>query len=156
MMARQGFSCGYLDNFLVIAATYEACQLASFFKTLSSPITWHKVISPTQKLVFLGVELDTKNCPVTLPSCSKLTELQNIVSHLLTKRQANKRQLQQLAGKLNCACRVVYGGWTFLRRILDMMNSLRIQTPPAKARLSSEFFAGMHQVVALPGLFASF
>ena len=144
MMVRRGFTSVvvYLDDFLVIAPTYEECQLAfstllQLLQELGFSISWHKVVSHTQKLVFLGVELDTKHCSVSLPS-SKLAELQSVVSNFLTKRRANKRQLQQLAGKL-VNCRVMYGGQTFLRRILDMMNSL--QSPSAKARLSSEFFA---------------
>ena len=120
MMVRPGFTSAavYLDDFLVISPTYEECQLAfstllQLLQELGFSISWHKVVSPTQKLVFLGVELDTKHCSVSLPS-SKLAELQSVVSNFLTKRRANKRQLQQLAGKLNWACRVVYGGRTFL------------------------------------------
>ena len=144
MMARRGFNSVvvYLDDFLVIAPTREACQLAfstllQLLQDLGFSISWHKVIRPTQKLVFLGVELDTNNCSLSLPS-SKLTELQTVISNFLHKRRANKKQLQQLAGKLNWACRVVYGGRTFLRRILDMMNTLQSST--AKVRLSSDFF----------------
>lgn len=118
----------YLDDFLVIAPTREACQLAfttllQFLQELGFSISWHKVLGPTQKLVFLGVELDTKQCTMSLPS-SKLQDLNQLTSSFLTKRRATKKQSQQLAGKLNWACRVVYGGRTFLRRILDMMNSL--------------------------------
>lgn len=60
-----------------------------------------------------------------------------MVSRFLFRRRASKKQLQQLAGKLNWACRVVYGGRTFLRRILDMLNLL--QSPSAKVRLAAEF-----------------
>lgn len=144
MMARRGFNSVvvYLDDCLVIAPTHEACQLAfstllQLLQDLGFSISWHKVIRPTQKLVFLGVELDTNNCSLSLPS-SKLTELQTVISNFLHKRRANKKQLQQLAGKLNWACRVVYGGCTFLRRILDMINTLQSST--AKVRLSSDFF----------------
>lgn len=51
--------------------------------------------------------------------------------------QSNQKQLQGLAGQLNWACRVVYGGRIFLRCILDMMNSLISLT--AKHKLSAEF-----------------
>ena len=46
-------------------------------------------------------------------------------------------QLQRLAGKLNLPCRVVYGGRTFLRRILDTMNSM---SPSTKHRLTPSFY----------------
>ena len=56
----------------------------------------------------------------------KLVELQDLVIEFQNKQRASKKQLQRLAGKLNWACRVVhvYGGRTFLRRILDTMNAL--------------------------------
>ena len=60
---------------------------------------------------------------MSLPA-SKLVELQDLVTQFRKCLRASKRQLQQLAGKLNWACRVVYGGRTFLRCILDTMNML--------------------------------
>ena len=132
----------YCDDFLVIAPTREACQIASstllqHLQDLGFSISWREVIEPTQKMVFLGVELDTDSCQMTLPQ-PKLDELQVLVSCFLRKRRASKHQLQQLAGKLSWACRVVYSGRTFLRRILDMMNSLHSSS--AKVRLSTEFY----------------
>lgn len=76
-------------------------------------IMWHKVIIPTQKRVFLGVELDTKNCSMSLPS-SKLSGLQNIVSNFLNEQTATRKQLNQLAVKVIWGCWVVHGGRTFL------------------------------------------
>ena len=60
---------------------------------------------------------------LSLPQ-DKLTETKLLVDQFLKRKRASKRQLQQLAGKLNWACRVVHGGRTFLRRILDSMNLL--------------------------------
>ena len=74
---------------------------------------------------------------MTLPA-DKLAELNTVVLEFQNKR-ASKKQLQRLAGKLNWACRVVYlvyGGRTFLRRILDTMNEL---SPSEKFRLDSSF-----------------
>lgn len=60
-----------------------------------------------------------------------------MVTRFLFQCRASKKQLQQLVGKLSWACRVVYGGQTFLRRILDMLNLF--QSPSAKVPLSAEF-----------------
>ena len=46
-----------------------------------------------------------------------------------------------LAGKLNWACRVVYGGRPLLRHILDVMNDM--QSSSAKYCLSSELYADL-------------
>ena len=143
MMERRSFKTiiVYLDDFLIIGETKEECQqvfttLLQLLLDLGFQISWHKVIGPTQKLVFLGVELDTAHCEMALPP-TKLTELHHVISRFLFRRRASTKQLQQLADKLNWACRVVYGGRTFLRRILDMLNLL--QSPSAKVRLSAEF-----------------
>ena len=143
MIARRGFQTVvvYLDDFLVIGKSKEECQeafslLLKLLQDLGFQISWHKVIGPTQKLVFLGVELDTHRCEMALPP-NKRAELHQVISRFLTRRRASKKQLQQLADKLNWACRAVYGGRTFLRRILDVMNSLGSSS--AKKRLSPEF-----------------
>lgn len=145
MMARRGFHAVvvYLDDFLVVGQTKQECQLAfdtllQLLQDLGFQISWRKVIGPTQQLVFLGVELDTLKCEMALPQ-AKLDDLHQVVTAFLSRRRANKKQLQSLAGKLNWACRVVYGGRTFLRRILDFMNTLPSNT--TKQRLSSEFHA---------------
>ena len=90
---------------------------------------------PTQRLAFLGVEPDTMAGTITL-SADKLVELHTVVLEFQNKQRASKKQLQRLDGKLNWACRVVYGGRTFLRRILDTMNAL---SPSGKFRLDSSF-----------------
>ena len=81
MMARRGFNSVvvYLDDFLVIAPTQQACQVAystllQLLQDLGFAISWRKVVGPTQKLVFLGIELDTKQCTMALPP-TKLAEL---------------------------------------------------------------------------------
>ena len=128
MMERRGFKTivVYLDDFLVIGETKEECQqafstLLQLLIDLGFQISCRKVIGPTEKLVFLGVELDASHCEMALPP-DKLTDLHQVVTRFLFRRRASKKQLQQLARKLNWACRVVYRGRTFPRRILDILT----------------------------------
>lgn len=100
MMARRAFDSVvvYLEDFLVIAPTQQACQLAystlfPLLQDLGFSISWRKVVGPTQKLVFLGVEVDTKQCTMALPP-NKHAELHEVVCKFLTKRRATKQQLQ--------------------------------------------------------------
>lgn len=86
-------------------------------------INWEKVIGPTQRLTFLGIEIDTVLRQLCLPE-SKLCELRELLSDALIMLSITKRELQTLLGKLNFAARVVFGGRTFLRRIIDVMNTL--------------------------------
>ena len=143
MMHRRGFAgvVVYLDDFLVVSPTKEACTLA--FDTLLELLTGlgfqispSKLVSPCQQLTFLGIVIDTCAMELSLPQ-DKLTETKQLVDAFASRHRAAKHQLQQLAGKLNWACRVVYGGRTFLRRILDCMNLLVM--PNAKYQLTPEF-----------------
>ena len=142
MMARRGFPdiIVYLDDFLVVGKDKHQCQLA--FDTLRNllidlgfSISEHKLIPPTQRLTFLGIELDTVTCSMRLPQ-DKQHQLQQVIAKFQTMKRASKKQLQRLAGKLNFACKVVHGGRTFLRRILDTMNSM---SQSAKFKLHKDF-----------------
>ena len=53
----------------------------------------------------------------------------------------SKRELQVLAGKLNWACRVVFGGRTFLRCILDAISGL--QSLSDRFQFTCEFYADL-------------
>ena len=115
MMAKHGFTAVivYLDDFLVVGKTKAEC-LAAFecllqlLQDLGFSISWHKVMEPITRLIFLGTELDTIRQCMSLPA-SKLVELQDLVMQFHMHVRASKRQLQQIAGKLNWACHVLYG-----------------------------------------------
>ena len=100
MMARQGFRdvIVYLDDFLVIGATYQECKekydvLLALLPELGFTISRQKLVPPTQHLTFLGVQLDTLTCTTTLPP-EKLKEFQTLVAQFRNKHRASKHQLQ--------------------------------------------------------------
>jgi hypothetical protein len=68
---------------------------------------------------------------------AKLQEFRELLITFSTRRRASRRQLQQLAGKLNWACQVVRGGRVYLRRILNLLAPLN--KPNHKIRLDREF-----------------
>ena len=130
MLARRGFRTilAYLDDFLIIGDTKHEFELAYYelIKILTDfgfNINWEKAVAPTQLLTFLGTEIDTVLRQLCLPD-SKLCELRQLLSDTLLKRSITKRELQSLVGKLNFAARVVFGGRTFLRRLIDVTNTL--------------------------------
>ena len=144
MMFRRGFKgvVVYLDDFLIVGKTLKECQeafkaLCDLLVELGFTISPSKVVEPCQKLTFLGVEIDTHALTLSLPQ-DKLHSLKEVLLSFRNKTRASKKQLQQLAGRLNWACKVVYGGRTFLRRILNLMNTLCRQSD--KCLLSEEFF----------------
>ena len=143
MMLRKGFPgvVVYLDDFLVVAPTKAECELAfttlcTLLTDLGFQISPTKVVPPCQQLTFLGIVIDTCAMELSLPQ-DKLRETKQLIDCFAIRKRASKLQLQQLAGKLNWACRVVHGGRTFLRRIIDCMNKLLSNN--AKYLLTPEF-----------------
>ena len=131
IMARKGHDLivVYLDDFLIIADSKEACSLAfnaliQLLRKLGFSIHWGKVVDPTQKITFLGIELDSLAMSLRLPE-DKLTKLREELQGFLGRKRATKRQLQSLAGRLSWAASVVKGGRVFLRRIFNKIGLLR-------------------------------
>ena len=143
MMSRRGFNniVVYLDDFLIIEKSKQRCLhamsvLINLLRILGFAINWSKVVDPCNKIVFLGIELDSNNLCLTLP-VRKLNETLELLHWFKQKSRASKKQLQRLAGKLNWACRVIRGGRTYLRRVLNLQNSIKL--PYHKAKLTVEF-----------------
>ena len=131
----------YLDDFLVIGSSLAKCQqayttLCDLQVDLGFELSHGKLVPPCQQLTFLGIFIDTFTLRLSLPS-GKLDLLKCDIRSFLLKKYATKRQLQQLAGRLNWACKVVFGGRTFLRRVLDLMNTMA--KPASQCRLTLEF-----------------
>ena len=133
MMARHGFRAvvNYLDDFLTIGSTKEECQRGlvtriNLLHYLRFNTSWRKVVSLTQRVTFLGIELDS----------STMSPL-DLVNTFSLKPSASICQLQSLAGSLNFACQVVHGGRTFLHHTIDCLNKLNHSSH--QCPLSSDF-----------------
>ena len=101
-------------------------------------MSWRKVVSPTQQITFLGIELDSSTMSLRLPE-DKLRRLIDLVNTFSQKASASNCQLQSLTGSLNFACQVFHGGRTFLRRVIDCLNKLNHSSH--RCRLSPDFRA---------------
>ena len=77
---------------------------------------------------------------LTLPE-HKLCELGLLLRETTAKRSITKRDLQSLVGKLNFAARVVFGGRTFLRRMIDTVNHM--QRPHHHVRINAQVRADL-------------
>ena len=86
--------------------------LVKLLRHLGFRINWSKVVDPTQCITFLGIEINTLSMCKRLPD-DKVLALRRELEIFSKRTRASKRQLQSLAGKLNFAGRVVYGGRVF-------------------------------------------
>ena len=130
IMKRKGATViNYIDDLLVIADTRSKCwldldNLVNLLTRLGLEINWDKFIPPTQCLDFLGVKIDTLNRTLALPP-GKYSEFVDLVDLWTKKKRVSKKELLSFVGKLNWACKVVRGGRTFLRRLIDLSCSLK-------------------------------
>ena len=131
MMARRGFNLliVYLDDCLIIAESKEVCAqalncLIQLLWKLGFAIHWGKVVDPTNKITFLGIELDSIAMTLRLPE-EKLQCFREELQLFLQIRRARKQQFQSLAGRLSWAAGIVRGGRVFLRRIFDKIGTLK-------------------------------
>ena len=88
---------------------------------LGVPIAAHKTEGPTHVLTFLGIEVDTVEQEIRLPT-EKLRRLQGEIRNWINKKSCIKRELLSLIGQLQHACCVVRPGHTFLRRMITLSS----------------------------------
>lgn len=130
ILRRKGVSVvNYLDDLLLISNSKDQSWLdldtsVNLLTRLGFSINWDKVVPPSQKLTFLGVELDSIKRTLALPP-SKLSEFISLIDEWTLKKRCSKKELLSLLGKLNWASRVVRGGRTFLRRLIDLSKKLK-------------------------------
>lgn len=119
----------YLDDFLFIdqaATPADQAQLQVALctcQTLGVPVAPDKVHFPTNKLSFLGIEIDASSLELCLPE-PKLMELRHTLHSWRSKRSCTKRELLLLIGQLHHAAAVVKPGRTFLCRLIDSSTTV--------------------------------
>jgi hypothetical protein len=129
MLAKRNIvSIGYIDDFLLICDSYqesvEALQcIIHLIHSLGLQVSWSKVAGPSQVLTFLGIEINCAARTLALPS-EKLFEMRKMISTWMVKRKATKKDMQRLTGKLNWCCRIMIGGRTFLRNIINLISKV--------------------------------
>ena len=156
-MSRRGYSgvFGYLDDFLLLGETREECEtklleLIRLLRYLGFAIAWEKVVSPTNVVTYLGIELDSIEMEFRLPH-RKLVNLVELVSKFKDMSHASKKELQVLAGHLSHASTVVRGGRTFSRRLLNLIKYL--PDSPSQVLLPTWFKRDLLWWYNLVGLF---
>lgn len=132
----------YIDDYCGVAATQEEAdrkmrRLIELLEELGLPVNWKpgKVIPPCRQIKFLGVLLDSEKMMASIPE-EKLLKIKREVKEFLGKSKATVREVQRLVGRLNFACKVVRGGRTFLRRMIDVMGG---KPSHHHIRISEEF-----------------
>ena len=122
----------YLDDFLLFGRPHlQECQSAlDIGLQTCSELGWevhvHKVGGPSSCIVFLGIEIDSINSQLRLPT-EKLQSLKMELVKWQAKKACSRREFLSLIGQLNHAAKVVRQGTcrTFLRRLIDLSCSAK-------------------------------
>ncbi|XP_070586420.1 uncharacterized protein [Erythrolamprus reginae] len=130
----------YLDDFLFAGpAGSDECQrgMAGFqglCGDLDVPLAHEKTEGPTTRLTFLGIEVDSVAQTCRLPE-DKLARLRDTVRVVRAARRVTLRQVQELAGLLNFACRVIAPGRAFMFRLYQA--TVGLTKPHHRIRLTA-------------------
>ena len=137
-MNKNGFACyNYLDDFIVVADSFDKCCQAQNFlirtlRSLGFYISWRKVTSPSQLCRFLGIDIDSVNLRLLLPN-DKLFKLDKELAFWRNKNTATKVQMQRLCGVLNFCCKVIRGGRVYMFHMIELLKMFnhkrRIELP---------------------------
>lgn len=133
-MSRKGFSIVYyIDDFWISGDSFEACQgaqieLIVLLGRLGFCVSWNKCSSPSQTCTYLGLSFNSVDMTISLPN-EKIQALHRELKFFHNKKRTTKKQIMRLAGVLSHCARVVRGGRTFSRRILDLLRGLKDGNP---------------------------
>ena len=116
------FAINYLDD---LGSAEEESKAERSYNTLLELLhtiglkeATNKCSPPNTVMIFLGIQVDTLLLTITIPQ-EKWQEIITLAKKWLNKRTATLKEVQQLAGSLNFACRCVKSGRVYLSRILN-------------------------------------
>ena len=121
------WSINYLDDF----ASAEWKQLAqqsyqsfgSMFEAIGGQEAGDKACPPNTVMEFLGTWFDTVRMTISVTE-NRMEELKEMLKGWLCKQRYNKKQLQQLIGKLQFITNCVRPGHLFICRLLNKLREL--------------------------------
>lgn len=104
----------FMDTFLFV------------FHQLGIPLSPSKTIGPVHVLEYLGVILDTLLLQARLPKI-KVDRIIGLMAEILNKKSVTKRELQQLLGHFNFACRVIVPARSFISHLISLTTKVKEQ-----------------------------
>lgn len=138
MMSRRGHKAtlSYVDDFLVVKGTQEACELAkqtllSLLLSLGFKLSHNKIEGPTQDIVFLGLRLRTNadghgRMDVTVPDDKLAEALRRAQSLARAGRTATTlTELESAVGYFQHVAQAIYPARAFLRRLIEAIREAK-------------------------------
>ena len=122
----------YLDDLAGAAAPSVADSVFSELGSLLSKVgleeSLEKAASPSTKMVFLGIELDTVASTLKITS-ERMQEIREVLVEWENKTVASKKEVQSIIGKLQFAGTCVRPGRIFISRMLNFLREMPDRKP---------------------------
>ena len=128
IMRSKGFGLvAYLDD-MGSAEVWEHAQdcfiaLKETLRSMGAVEAEHKSVSPSTKMIFLGVLFDTEKLTLEV-SRERVDECMNMLDEWLDKREVRRKEIESLVGKLAFMAACVRPGRLFMSRVLEFLRGL--------------------------------
>ena len=129
-MGTEGVS-HYCDDFLFIGLKegHRSCQrvvnqFERVCEELGVPLAHDKSVGPTDRITYLGLEIDSANQVISIPD-DKLGAIVGKVDRALGNTRLNLKELQSLIGSLSFVCKAISPGRAFVRRLIDLIGGAK-------------------------------
>ena len=119
----------YADDFF-LASTQDLQQakaelqvVISAFQHLGIPIALDKLVTPSTKITYLGIDIDSELSTISIPD-EKYLEIMAVLPMWRDRKKCTKKELLSIIGKLSFVCKIVRPGRIFLRRLITLSTSV--------------------------------
>ena len=116
---------GYVDDILGISPSGEAITayeyLLELLNELNFPVSEKKLVEPTTKCNCLGLNVDTVEQVISIPT-DKITDILKKCNEVITHKYTTKRKLQSLIGSIMYVHKCVKSSRFFTNRLLDALR----------------------------------
>ena len=118
-----------LDDFLILEPEHANAKktmdtIISIFEKLGIPLAPHKTVGPVTVIEYLGVILDSEKMEARLPR-EKILRILEIMNCYVKRKSVTKREILQLLGHMNFACRIIVPARSFVSHLITLSKSVK-------------------------------
>lgn len=119
----------YIDDLILISPTKEKAvhdlEVAQrLLKDLGLPEATNKVQSPSTRVTWLGVVIDSVSMSISVP-LDKLSEIRACVCNAIKMRSMTKKHLQSIIGKVIHVAKCIKPARLFVSRLLEALRGMK-------------------------------
>ena len=117
----------YLDDLVGVAKTLDVATLhfntaCELLEDLGLPLARNKLATPSPSIKWLGIKCHLPTRTLSIPE-HKIEEMLNTIHQLSQRSAMSRKEVQQLAGKINFISRVCRPAHLFMSRILSYLRA---------------------------------